>query len=164
MAEDNQENSGQSGQGRQQQKKPPNFPKCPICSVRPLPKEKQACLVCIPIYRIDAEATCGESKWQLVVETYKNEVQVNVPFCVNIDNKNFFIVDDKQKKYWKAPGLAVIPLDFSKRNRQARFSVIGGPAKIFEVDIPAEKSENFKWTEPDKGQGFWHNFRKGLRG
>jgi len=54
----------------------------------------------MPIYEIRAKTTRGEKKWQLVVETYINSVQQNVPFAVNIDGKNLFIVKADGKKYY----------------------------------------------------------------
>lgn len=165
MADSNEQNPGQQGQGRQQQqKKQPSFPKCPICGIRPLPRDKEACLVCCPVYKIEAKCTRGEDKWELIIETYKNGVQVKISFAVDVDDKNLFIVKADSKRYWKADGLAVIPVNFSDKNRKANFDIIGGPANIYEIDIPAEKSEGFKWTKPDKGKGFWHNFLKGLKG
>ena len=166
MEQNNEPDPGQQqqGQGKQQQKRPPNFPKCPVCGIRPVPKDKEACLVCCPIYKIEAKCTRGKGKWELIVETYKNGVQVKVSFAVDIDDKNLFIVKADKPRYWKDEGLAVISLKVSKKARKANFDIIGGPANIYEIDIPAEKSESFKWTEPDEGKGFWHNFRKGLRG
>ncbi len=155
----------QQGNKKQQQ----NWPKCPQCGIRPLPKDKEACPVCQPVYRIDAEATwyltaTGQKKWELVVETYQNDVETKISFAVDINSTRLFIVRADKKKYWRADGLAVISLDCSDHDRKAGFRIIGGPAHIKEIIIPGEKPTGFKPAKPDVGKGFWDNLLKGLRG
>lgn len=149
------QNSGQSGKKKQTQ----NFPKCPVCGIRPLPKERVACLICSPIYRIDAKLARGKSGWQIIVQTYENSVQVKVSFAMDISNKNVLIISATQKTYWKDDGLAIVPLKFSDQDRKASFHIIGGPADISDLDIPAEKPKS-AWKKPEKGKGFWHNLTR----
>lgn len=157
-------NQGGGQNQNQQKKQQPSFPKCPQCGTRPLPKDKEACPICCPVYRIDAEATRGEKKWELVVETYENGVEVKVSFAVDIDGKNLFIVKSTETKYWKENGLAVIPLAFSEKDRKAGFRIIGGPAHIHEIVIPGEKPARFKLVKPKRGKGFLGNLMEGLKG
>lgn len=157
------QNSG-GNQGGQNQKKPPNFPKCPQCGTRPLPKDKPACLVCQPEYRIEVDLTRGEKKWQILVQTYENNVQANVSFVVDITGQNAVIVKHDGKKYWKDNGVAIIPLEFASKARKTGFHVIGGPANLRELEVPAEKVDGFKLVKPDKSQSFLANLLKGLNG
>lgn len=158
------QNPGGNQGGGQNQKKQPNWPKCPQCGTRPLPKDKAACPVCCPEYRIDADVTRGATQWQLIVETYCNDVEMNVSFAVDIDGKNMFIVRHDGTKYWKENGLAVIPQAFADKERKVGFRIIGGPAHLKEIVILAEKPAGFKPAKLAKGQGFWANLRKGLKG
>lgn len=167
MANQNQgggQNSGGNQGGQNQQKKQPSWPKCPVCGTRSLPKEREACPVCQPVYSVSADLTRGIKGWQIVVQTYENGVQVKVSFAVDISGMNVAIVKTDSKKYWKENGVAVIPLDFSNKKREASFHIIGGPADIRKLEIPAEKPNSFKSVKPDKNQGFLDNLLKGLRG
>lgn len=158
------QNSGGNQGGGQNQKKQQSWPKCPQCGTRSLPRDKAACPVCCPEYRIDADVTRGATGWQIVVETYCNNIETNISFAVDIDGKNMFIVRHDGARYWKENGLAVIPLDFSSKERKAGFRIIGGPAHLREIVIPAEKADGFKLVKPDKKLGFWDNLMKGLKG
>lgn len=157
------QNSGGQNQGGGQ-KKPQNFPKCPQCGTRPLPKDKEACPVCRPEFRIEVDLTRGAKRWQLLVQTYKNGIQENIPFAVDISGRNLTLIEATAKKNWQAPGMAVVPVDFSDCERKAGFHVIGGPANLRELEIPAEKPKSFKPAKLAKGQGFWANLLEGLKG
>ncbi|NCN07918.1 hypothetical protein GW933_04540 [Candidatus Falkowbacteria bacterium] len=154
----------QGNQTGPQKGKQQNFPKCPVCGTRPLPKDREVCLVCRPEYAITDDLTRGVSGWEMLVQTYKNGVQANVSFVVDVLSKKVAIVEATSNKYWKSSGVAVIPLEFSDKKRTASFHIIGGPADIRQREIPAEKPAGFKSVKPDTGQGFWKNLLKGLEG
>ncbi|MDO8668975.1 MAG: hypothetical protein Q7K65_01640 [Candidatus Buchananbacteria bacterium] len=161
MADDNDEYEDSGGK-KQGGKKPPNFPKCPQCGTRPLPKNRDACLVCQPIYRIDADLTRGESQWQILVQTYKNGKQTKVLFAMDVSGQDIQLikVDDG---CWQEEGVAIIPLDFCDKSCTAGFHIVGGAADIREFEIPAETPVKFKPVKPEKNAGFMANLLKGLK-
>lgn len=156
-------NKGQTGQSKEQQSKP-NIPKCPICNTRALPNDREACLMCQPTYSITNDLTRGANGWQLIVQTYKNGVQENVSFAVDVSGHNIAVVKAHSQEWWEDDGLAVIPLKFSEQARIASLHVVGGMVDIRELKIPAEKPAGFKAVKPDHNHGFWYNLMKGLRG
>lgn len=145
------------GRSKQRQPKQQKQQKCPQCGQKPLPKDRNACFECRPEYKISVHVTLGrdiatgQDKPQSIVQTYENEKQKNVSFAWQISGQCVEIVSENDPR-WQGVGFCILDHDSSHKDRTATFHIIGGPADIQEVKIPAtatKKKERFKPDQAD---------------
>ena len=154
----NQNQNQQGGKGKQ-----PQAPKCPQCGQNPLPKDKVACLVCQPDYRIDGDLHKTQDGWRVIVQTYQNNDQVILPFVFRVTGCEPEVVGD-QSPYWKGDGLAIVPLGFCEKKREVNLHVVGGPDDVRDLEVPASLPPKFVKTEADETKSFLQNLLKAVKG
>lgn len=165
MAQDQQDgkirgNRGDSQRGAPQRPKSPPKPKCPICTTRDLPKGRQACFECKPDIRLTVFLSEGKECWQILVQTYRNGAQVNVPFKWQVSGENLKTVEADTEGFNK--GVFVINLPFAESKRTATFHVIGTEADTDKLQIKAHV--DYRGPGVDKNESILENLLRGLTG
>lgn len=166
-------NQGKGKSGKSQQPK-----KCSMCptfgrdgkidsatgktnpSPNDLPQERDACFECSPEYSISGHLTESDGKLQLVIQTYYNRNQVNIPFLLDIQGEDVVTIPDSDPLFQN--GVYVNSIKPSSKKRKVMLHLVGAEADIVSLEIPASR-KYFKPVEPDQRltpkQNFWRSWR-----